>query len=306
MKIYKQLLVENTDEEIFTEEEMLQLFEELDLDTHTYTTEFLAEELGFQPLEESYESAEDIAAKRTGYAMNQNLPKPKPTQYDYETVMRRVAKEKAKNNNAKTHNKFFRPEKSDVVKESYTQEDLLELFEALNLDTNKYTFDYLAEQLGFETLYPKDEHFQEVDVKPVLVESAKKQVRALERDVAKDKKNLGLFPSLASEQKKEALKFSQSALKLRKGNLEFGKELAAKLSKVEDPEEREKIKKEFFQKRLEDRMLPARFSEFVNKAQSKSNKMRADFFRTKKKRTPEEVEDIHKQAWNYWAHKTGR
>jgi hypothetical protein len=44
---------------------------------------------------------------------------------------------------------------SDVnLKESYTREDLLELFEALELDTRKYTFEYLAEELGFEAAKP--------------------------------------------------------------------------------------------------------------------------------------------------------
>jgi hypothetical protein len=38
--------------------------------------------------------------------------------------------------------------------ESYTRKDLQELFEALNLDTNKYTFGYLAEQLGFQAVKP--------------------------------------------------------------------------------------------------------------------------------------------------------
>jgi hypothetical protein len=38
------------------------------------------------------------------------------------------------------------------VIESYTREDLEELFESLELDTDKYTFEYLAEELGFEPL----------------------------------------------------------------------------------------------------------------------------------------------------------
>jgi len=41
-----------------------------------------------------------------------------------------------------------------VMDESYTRKDLQELFEALNLDTDKYTFGYLAEQLGFEVVRP--------------------------------------------------------------------------------------------------------------------------------------------------------
>jgi hypothetical protein len=43
-------------------------------------------------------------------------------------------------------------EVEEVIVETYTQEDLQELFEALNLDTDKYTFEYLAEELGFEQL----------------------------------------------------------------------------------------------------------------------------------------------------------
>jgi hypothetical protein len=54
-----------------------------------------------------------------------------------------------------------------------TREEMLQLFEELDLDTDTYTAEFLAEQLGFEAVYPKDEHFQEVDVKPVLVESNK-------------------------------------------------------------------------------------------------------------------------------------
>jgi hypothetical protein len=37
----------------------------------------------------------------------------------------------------------------EALAETYTQEDLEELFESLNLDTDKYTFEYLAEELGF-------------------------------------------------------------------------------------------------------------------------------------------------------------
>jgi hypothetical protein len=40
------------------------------------------------------------------------------------------------------------------LSESYSREDLLELFEALNLDTAKYTFNYLAEELGFQVVKP--------------------------------------------------------------------------------------------------------------------------------------------------------
>jgi len=42
----------------------------------------------------------------------------------------------------------------EPMAESYTRKDLQELFESLNLDTHKYTFGYLAEQLGFEAVKP--------------------------------------------------------------------------------------------------------------------------------------------------------
>jgi hypothetical protein len=47
-------------------------------------------------INEYYESPADMAAKRTGYAMNQDLPKPKPTAEEYETAMRRRSEEKAR------------------------------------------------------------------------------------------------------------------------------------------------------------------------------------------------------------------
>jgi hypothetical protein len=58
------------------------------------------------------------------------------------------------------------PEKEpEEFMESYTQEDLLELFEALNLDTDKYTFEYLAEELGF---VPEEEMMPQAEVQPEM------------------------------------------------------------------------------------------------------------------------------------------
>jgi hypothetical protein len=48
--------------------------------------------------------------------------------------------------------------------ENYSKKELMEAFQALDLDTDKYTFSYLAEQLGFKTVFPADEHTQEIDV----------------------------------------------------------------------------------------------------------------------------------------------
>jgi len=82
--------------ESYTLSELNEAFNALGLNTEKYTTEYLAEELGFVPLSEYYESPADMAAKRTGYAMNQNLPQPKPTAEEYETAMRRRSEEKAR------------------------------------------------------------------------------------------------------------------------------------------------------------------------------------------------------------------
>jgi hypothetical protein len=55
--------------------------------------------------------------------------------------------------------------KGSKLNESYTREDLQELFEALELDTKKYTFKFLAEQLGFEPLIE--------ELEEIIVESKK-------------------------------------------------------------------------------------------------------------------------------------
>jgi hypothetical protein len=94
--------------------------------------------------------------------------------------------------------KFKKP-----LEESYTNEELLEVFKHLNLDTEKYTFEYLAEQLGFEAVYPKDEHSQEVEVKPVLVE---RSVSPLE------KKTLKKFSPINPKPDIEALKSGEEVI----------------------------------------------------------------------------------------------
>jgi hypothetical protein len=83
--------------------------------------------------------------------------------------------------------------KSEAQGEVYSKEELMEAFEALGLDTKKYTFEYLAEELGFaaakpvatseapaktltpsathKDVFPSDESKSSEDLKPVLVES---------------------------------------------------------------------------------------------------------------------------------------
>jgi hypothetical protein len=82
---------------LFTTEQLVSLFESLKLDTKKYTVEYLAEQIGFVPLDEYYETAHDLAAKRTGYAMNQNLPKPTPTAKEFETANRKRKEIESKN-----------------------------------------------------------------------------------------------------------------------------------------------------------------------------------------------------------------
>lgn len=45
----------------------------------------------------------------------------------------------------------------ESLDESYTEDELKELFEALELDTHKYTFEYLAEELGFVQVGQEEE-----------------------------------------------------------------------------------------------------------------------------------------------------
>jgi hypothetical protein len=96
---------------------------------------------------------------------------------------------------ARDYMKSEKKEAEEVVQESYSKEELLELFEALNLDTHKYTFEYLAEELGFaaaepvatsdaepkvlkvslanKEVYDKESHEQAEEVEEVLVEGKK-------------------------------------------------------------------------------------------------------------------------------------
>jgi hypothetical protein len=110
--------------ESYTREDLEVLFESLNLDTHKYTFEYLAEELGFAAAKPVHGSGE--AKEHTPEFSNSDI---------YPADEHEQAEEV-----------------EEVIVESYTREDLQELFEALELDTDKYTFEYLAEELGFQTL----------------------------------------------------------------------------------------------------------------------------------------------------------
>jgi hypothetical protein len=122
-------------EESYTQEDLLELFEALELDTDKYTFEFLAEELGFK-------KEKDLSKlEPTDQEIRNRF---KDTEKPYTPAPARPKSELGP--------KELEPKK--ITNESYTREELLELFEALNLDTNKYTFGYLAEELGFVAAKP--------------------------------------------------------------------------------------------------------------------------------------------------------
>jgi len=107
---------------VFTKNQLQNLFETLQLNTHKYTLEYLAEEMGFEPVKPIHTSGKV------------KLQTPKFLNSDIYT----------------SDNHMQSEEVNAPIIESYTREDLEELFEALELDTDKYTFEFLAEQLGFE------------------------------------------------------------------------------------------------------------------------------------------------------------
>jgi hypothetical protein len=66
---------------------------------------------------------------------------------------------------------YLKSEKQESDEESFSKEEIVEVMEALKLDTNKYTFEYLAEQLGFVPL--KEEELGDAAAKPVHDQSEK-------------------------------------------------------------------------------------------------------------------------------------
>jgi hypothetical protein len=147
--------------ESFTTEELNEAFAAAGLDTTKYTTEYLAEQLGFKKvlLENASKEKFDSWVKR--------YPKDQPG----------VAAEIASNDaRAEVNNELLRDVRGTIAgrggkdakniaatssitnrNESYTISELHEAFTAAGLDTSKYTTEYLAEQLGFEPLNEKPE-----------------------------------------------------------------------------------------------------------------------------------------------------
>jgi len=206
-------------QESYSKEELLELFEALNLDTNKYTFNYLAEQLGFQPLNEGVKDfmssmgkgakdalEADASGDRLAKSALSNLEKSDETGNSpiYKAAhaalaLRSAAKKPiaAVSGAVSGAKKYFKDKKENKdkqkpIQESYSKEELLELFEALELDTYKYTFDYLAEELGFAAaepiatsdaepkvlkvslanseVYDKDSHEQAEEVEEVLVE----------------------------------------------------------------------------------------------------------------------------------------
>jgi hypothetical protein len=90
-----------------------------------------------------------------------------------------------------------------ILKETYTRKELEVVFEALNLDTSKYTFEFLAEELGFaaakphataarsadisepkvlnKDVYGSDEHMQGEEVEGLVIESVQQKIARLRK-----------------------------------------------------------------------------------------------------------------------------
>jgi len=195
-------------QESYTEEELVELFEALNLDTEKYTFNYLAEQLGFQQLNEKNLMANAIKLKNSkGEKAHKLLDKIHNKRMPGSEVAipsgtaRWALSRLEKENEEKGLSK---PTVGDAIKayrekektnESYTSEELKELFETLNLDTHKYTFEFLAEELGFaaaepiatsdaepkvlkvslanKEVYDKESHEQAEEVEEVLVEGKK-------------------------------------------------------------------------------------------------------------------------------------
>lgn len=99
---------------------------------------------------------------------------------------------------------YMKSEKKEAEEESFTKEEIMEVMEALNLDTHKYTFEYLAEQLGFvreselgsaaaEPVHTEEkpvEHTPEVKNDDVLKGQHAEEVKEVIVEAVKAKKSL--------------------------------------------------------------------------------------------------------------------
>jgi hypothetical protein len=134
----KEVIVES---EFYSKEDLERLFEEIHLDTEKYTFDYLAEQLGFELLDEEELTSKGSIAHKDNEATDEGDVETSESNTDNEDVY-----------SSEEHNEDEEVEEVVVEDEIYSEDDLVQIFEALELDTERFTFDYLAEQLGFELL----------------------------------------------------------------------------------------------------------------------------------------------------------
>ena len=228
----KELIIED---KLYSEEELKALFEELDLDTDKYTFSYLAEELGFDLLEDEVTSKGEVAMTDNEATKEVEGEKVKPTENNdiifpakdhkeveeiEEVIVEDVTSKgevavtdneatkevegttaKPTDTNTNTFPTDEHEEKEEIegiVVEEYTRDEIEAVFEALNLDTDKYTFDYLAEEFGF---YVLDEDITSKGEVAVTGNEATKETEGTLLTPTKDNKDT--FGTDEHEQKEE-------------------------------------------------------------------------------------------------------
>jgi hypothetical protein len=160
-------------EEAYSTEELQEAFTKAGLDTKKYTTGYLAEQLGFEPLNElrdetvrrAKQKSDEVAELAKKWASTtpewknwiEFMDKPYEERLKNPKMADFVQREVAGNSEYLDYlNKRRRANRiSDLallnydIRESYTAAELREAFTKAGLDTKKYTTEYLAEQLGF-------------------------------------------------------------------------------------------------------------------------------------------------------------
>ena len=196
----KELIIEDKD---YTETELKALFEELELDTNKYTFSYLAEELGFELLEDEVTSKGEVAKTDNEATKETEGTTAAPSSDNKDTFGSDEHEQKE--------------EIEEVIVEEYTKEDLNDIFEELELDTTKFTFAYLAEALGFKLL--EDEVTSKGEVAKTDNEATKETEGTLLTPV---KNNKDTFGSDEHEQKEEIEEVLVESAKLVEYLQQFG------------------------------------------------------------------------------------
>ena len=148
---------------IYSKSQLEKLFEKLDLDTNKYTFNYLVEQLNFELLEDDVTSKGDVA-KTDNEATDEGDAETAEPDTDNEDIYP-----------TDEHDEDEEVEEVVVEGELYDEDELLQLFEELELDTGKYTFNYLAEQLGFELV-----EASEISEEDIILENKVSIIEALD------------------------------------------------------------------------------------------------------------------------------